>query len=147
MRYIERMAPKAALLDQYGALRAMTFERQKVDASTGSQKWSASGEIIELPARTVCVAAGTSPNTIYEKEHPGTFVLGKGGYFAPHRVDFVDDGNGGTRPQPVIALLKKPMNTRPRYGTADNIPDAAIKRHGDRANTMSDYALWQYSEQ
>ena len=29
------------------------------------------GEIVELPARTVCVAAGTSPNVIYEKEQPG----------------------------------------------------------------------------
>ena len=103
VRYIERMAPKAALLDQYGALRAMTFERQNVETTPTGQKWSASGELIELPARTVCVAAGTSPNTIYEKEHPGTFVLGRGGYFAPHRIDFVDDGQGGTRPQPVAS--------------------------------------------
>ena len=80
--YIEHMSPKAALVDSYGALRAMTFERQKVEAG----KWSATGEMIELPARTVCVAAGTSPNTIYEKEHPGTFALGKGGFFAPHEV-------------------------------------------------------------
>ena len=82
VHYIEHMAPKAALLDAYGALRAMTFERQKVEAG----KWSATGELIELPARTMCVAAGTSPNTVYEKEHPGTFALGKGGFFAPHEV-------------------------------------------------------------
>ncbi|MBL9008664.1 MAG: FAD-dependent oxidoreductase [Myxococcales bacterium] len=103
VRYIERMSPKAALVDSYGALRAMTFERQKVEGG----KWSATGEIIELPARTVCVAAGTSPNTIYEKEHPGTFVLGKGGYFAPHRIDFVDatDAAGTTQrtPKPVAS--------------------------------------------
>jgi len=93
VRYIERMAPKAALLDQYGALRAMTFERQSQDAATG--KWHSTGELIELLARTVCVAAGTSPNTIYEKEHPGTFQLGKGGYFAPHRVEI--NGYGASR--------------------------------------------------
>jgi NADPH-dependent glutamate synthase beta subunit-like oxidoreductase/NAD(P)H-flavin reductase len=93
VHYIERMAPKAALTDSYGALRAMTFERQKVEGG----KWHATGEIIELPARTVCVAAGTSPNTIYEKEHPGTFVLGKGGFFAPHSV--VRD-EAGVRVQP-----------------------------------------------
>ena len=87
VHYIEHMAPKAALTDQYGALRAMTFERQKVEAG----KWTATGEMIELPARTVCVAAGTSPNTIYEKEHPGTFALGRGGFFAPHEV--VRDGD------------------------------------------------------
>ena len=101
VRYIERMAPKAALLDEHGALRAMTFERQKVEGG----KWIATGEIIELPARTACVAAGTSPNTIYEKEHPGTFVLGKGGFFAPHRIEFVDasDAQGKTirAPKPV----------------------------------------------
>ena len=103
VRYIERMAPKAALIDKYGALRAVTFERQKVEGG----KWIATGEIIELPARTMCVAAGTSPNTIYEKEHPGTFVLGKGGYFAPHRIDFVEtsDAGGSTqrRPKPVAS--------------------------------------------
>jgi NAD(P)H-flavin reductase len=44
------------------------------------------GEVIELPARTVCVAAGTSPNTIYEKEFPGTFKLDKKGFFAPHKA-------------------------------------------------------------
>jgi len=103
VRYIERMAPKAALVDPYGALRARTFERQKVDGG----KWSASGEIIELPGRTVCVAAGTSPNTIYEKEHPGTFVLGKGGYFAPHRISWVDvagsDGQVTRKPQPTAS--------------------------------------------
>ncbi len=93
VRYIERMSPKTALLDEYGALRAMTFERQTQQPQ--SEKWHGTGEIIELPARTVCVAAGTSPNTIYEKEHPGTFRLGKGGYFAPHRVEI--DGHGPDR--------------------------------------------------
>ena len=88
VRYIEHMAPKSALLDGYGALRAMTFERQKVEGG----KWSATGEIVELPARTLCVAAGTAPNTIYEKEYPGTFVLGKGGFFAPHKATRGDDG-------------------------------------------------------
>src|SRR6202011_3488983 len=33
------------------------------------------------PARAVMVAAGTSPNVIYEKEHPGTFRLDKYGQF------------------------------------------------------------------
>jgi NADPH-dependent glutamate synthase beta subunit-like oxidoreductase/NAD(P)H-flavin reductase len=83
VRFIEGMSPVAALPDEFGAIRAMTFERQAVDV-TG--KWRATGEIIELPARSVCVAAGTSPNTIYEKEFPGTFTLDKKGFFAPHRA-------------------------------------------------------------
>ena len=38
------------------------------------RQWTGSA-IVELPARTVCVAAGTSPNVTYEKEYPGTFQL------------------------------------------------------------------------
>ena len=95
VRYIERMAPKKAVVDAYGAVEKLVFERQKVENTPTGAKWSATGELVELPARTVCVAAGTSPNTIYEKEFPGTFVLGKGGYFAPHKIVITDDG--GTR--------------------------------------------------
>ena len=43
--------------------------------------------VLELPARTVCVAAGTSPNIIYEKEHPGTFELDdESEYFRGHTL-------------------------------------------------------------
>lgn len=40
-----------------------------------------------MPARTVCVAAGTSPNVIYEKEKPGTFELDEWRqFFKPFKV-------------------------------------------------------------
>ncbi|MDI1433820.1 FAD-dependent oxidoreductase [Polyangium sorediatum] len=88
VRYIENMAPVEAVLDERGHVRAMTFERQKVDEAG---KWTASGEIVELPARSVCVAAGTSPNVMYEKEKPGTFAFDKRKqYFQPHKA-FVDE--------------------------------------------------------
>jgi NAD(P)H-flavin reductase len=46
---------------------------------------------VRVPARTVCVAAGTSPNTIYERERPGTFALDEWGeFFAPHRLEGAD---------------------------------------------------------
>jgi NADPH-dependent glutamate synthase beta subunit-like oxidoreductase/NAD(P)H-flavin reductase len=86
VRFIERLNPKAALADSYGALRGMVFE-------------SPHGPV-ELPARTCCVAAGTSPNVIYEKEHPGTFALdSRRQFFQAHRLDDgklvpVDDGSG-----------------------------------------------------
>jgi len=71
IRFIERMSPVEALADGSGAVRAVVFERMtSVDG-----KLKGSGEKFELPARTVCVAAGTSPNVTYEKEHPGTFEL------------------------------------------------------------------------
>ena len=42
--------------------------------------------MITLPARTVLVAAGTTPNITYEKEVPGTFQLdAKKKFFQPHR--------------------------------------------------------------
>ncbi len=80
VRYYERLSPKEAKLDRYGAVEAMLFER-------------ADGSLLELPARTVCVAAGTAPNTTYEKERPGSFALdARGQYFATHRVVVRDDG-------------------------------------------------------
>ncbi len=51
------------------------------------------GQTIDLPARTVCVAAGTSPNVIYEKEYPGTFELDdKKQYFRPHGAQVDESG-------------------------------------------------------
>ncbi|HEX2572271.1 MAG TPA: pyridine nucleotide-disulfide oxidoreductase [Polyangia bacterium] len=96
VRFVERMAPKRAEVDEYGALRALVGERQ---AETGG-KWRATGELVEFPARTLCVAAGTSPNTVYEKEHPGTFRLDKSGYFLPHRAVRGPEGAVTLEPHP-----------------------------------------------
>jgi NAD(P)H-flavin reductase len=42
--------------------------------------------MVEMPARSVLVAAGTSPNIMYEKERPGTFALDKWkSFFRVHR--------------------------------------------------------------
>ena len=81
VRFVERMSPKRAEVDEYGALRSLVCERQSLD---DKGKWRATGELVEFPARTLCVAAGTSPNTIYEKELPGTFKLDKHNFFVPH---------------------------------------------------------------
>jgi NADPH-dependent glutamate synthase beta subunit-like oxidoreductase/NAD(P)H-flavin reductase len=84
--YVENMSPVEAVADEHGAVAALVFERMRLDAE--SKKWKASGEMVRIPARTVCVAAGTSPNTIYERERPGTFALDEWGeFFAPHRVE------------------------------------------------------------
>ncbi|WP_224364659.1 FAD-dependent oxidoreductase [Hyalangium versicolor] len=71
IRFIERMSPAEALPDASGAVKGIRFERMV----TKDGKLKGSGEFFELPARTVCVAAGTSPNVTYEKEYPGTFQL------------------------------------------------------------------------
>jgi NADPH-dependent glutamate synthase beta subunit-like oxidoreductase/NAD(P)H-flavin reductase len=59
---IENLSPYEAVPDENGAVEALIFQR-------GDKS------LVTIPARTVCVAAGTSPNIIYEKEKPGTFAL------------------------------------------------------------------------
>jgi NADPH-dependent glutamate synthase beta subunit-like oxidoreductase/NAD(P)H-flavin reductase len=78
VRYIENMSPLEALVDDRGQVQGMRFQRKD-------------GTTIDLPAKTVCVAAGTSPNVTYEKEHQGSFQLDKRGqYFQAHKAELVD---------------------------------------------------------
>ncbi|NTX00991.1 FAD-dependent oxidoreductase [Myxococcus sp. CA040A] len=97
IRFIERMSPVEALQDETGAVRALRFERMV----TVDGKLKGSGQFFELPARTVCVAAGTSPNVTYEREYPGTFKLDEGGdYFQGYSLV---DGEQGFTLEPVEA--------------------------------------------
>ena len=66
--FVENLSPTEAVADPYGAVSALKFKR-------------ADGSEVILPARSVCVAAGTTPNTIYERECPGTFHLDEDGKF------------------------------------------------------------------
>jgi NADPH-dependent glutamate synthase beta subunit-like oxidoreductase/NAD(P)H-flavin reductase len=91
INFVELMTPTEAVPDEYGAVKAIKFEAVNYDAETG--KFNNSGEIHEFPARTVCVAAGTSPNVIYEKEKPGTFQLDEWRqFFKPFKA--VKNGDG-----------------------------------------------------
>ena len=77
VRYVEGLAPTEAVLDPLGHIKAVKFVRLGGDRSE-----------VELPCRTLCVAAGTSPNTMYEKEYEGTFALdAKKQYFQVHTAD------------------------------------------------------------
>jgi len=70
--FIENLNPVACIPDDYGALKAVVFERQKKDEKG---EWCGTGEMVALSARSALVAAGTTPNTIYEREWPGSFKL------------------------------------------------------------------------
>ncbi len=73
--FIENMTPIEAIKDRYGAVEALIFKR-------------ATGETITLPAKSVMVAAGTSPNTIYEREFPGSFKMDdRGNFFKKYRAE------------------------------------------------------------
>jgi NADPH-dependent glutamate synthase beta subunit-like oxidoreductase/NAD(P)H-flavin reductase len=75
--YAEMLSPVEAVSDEFGHVQSLLFEKQIVEDG----RWKDSGTIVELPARTVMIAAGTSPNVIYEKEHGGTFKLDKWNQF------------------------------------------------------------------
>ncbi|MFN0061407.1 MAG: FAD-dependent oxidoreductase [Myxococcaceae bacterium] len=77
IRFVERMTPVEAIPDDRGAVSALRFERMAVLEG----KLRGSGEFFTMPARTVCVAAGTSPNVTYEREFPGTFQLDSDGEY------------------------------------------------------------------
>ena len=90
--FVECMNPVEAVPDEYNAVKALIFERLEYIAETG--KFEPTGDLHEFSARTVCVAAGTSPNVIYEKEKPGTFKMDEWGqFFQPFKVERNGDGN------------------------------------------------------
>jgi NADPH-dependent glutamate synthase beta subunit-like oxidoreductase/NAD(P)H-flavin reductase len=70
--FCEKLNPIEAINDEFGAMKEMVFVKQR-KAEDG--KWIDLNEKVILPAKSVLVAAGTSPNVIYEREHPGTFEL------------------------------------------------------------------------
>jgi NADPH-dependent glutamate synthase beta subunit-like oxidoreductase/NAD(P)H-flavin reductase len=87
--YAENLSPVEAVADDFGHIRSLIFARQLVEDG----RWHDSAETVELPARSVMVAAGTSPNVIYEKEHPKTFKLDKyDQFFQSYAVSIGVDG-------------------------------------------------------
>ncbi|MEP6768786.1 MAG: FAD-dependent oxidoreductase [Acidobacteriota bacterium] len=82
--FIEGLEPVEAIADGHGHLQSVRFRR------------SGEGDVVEIPARSCLVAAGTTPNITYEKEWPGTFRMDeRRRFFLPHRA--VPDGVGGWR--------------------------------------------------
>ena len=75
--FAENLEPKEIVADEHGHAKALVF--------TGPNG------TVELAARTILVAAGTSPNVTYEKEQPGTFQLDtKKRFFQGFRAEIVD---------------------------------------------------------
>lgn len=79
IRFIENLVPTEAIPDSYNAVSALKFKRSD-------------GQEVTLPARAVCYAAGTTPNTVCEREAPGVFQLDADGkFFLKHQL--VADGD------------------------------------------------------
>jgi NAD(P)H-flavin reductase len=90
--FTENVNPIEAIPDERGALEAVIFKRESKGLPAGQ-------ELITLPARTMLVAAGTTPNIMYEKECKGTFQLdSKKKFFQPHAVSGNGDGKFHLQP-------------------------------------------------
>jgi len=102
IRFAELLAPTAVDVDEYGHVRAVQLERQTI-GEDGRPK--STGEHVSLPARSLLVAAGTQPNTVLAREHPG-FAEIDGKYFQAYD----EDGNKvkpewSTKPENVRILM------------------------------------------
>ncbi len=96
----------------------MIFERQSIVDG----KWIATGEKVELPARSVCVAAGTSPNVTYEKEKQGSFTFDKWKqFFAAHKATVNEEGK----------LTVEPSPAKEGFFTSYNDGKHAVSYYGD----------------
>jgi NAD(P)H-flavin reductase/NADPH-dependent glutamate synthase beta subunit-like oxidoreductase len=90
--FIENMTPVEAVPDRFGHVSELKFQR-------------ADKSFVTLPARSVMVAAGTTPNIIYEKERPGTFALDDHKkFFRAHKLEWT--GGNGTRVPRLVPAAK-----------------------------------------
>jgi NADPH-dependent glutamate synthase beta subunit-like oxidoreductase/NAD(P)H-flavin reductase len=88
--FAENLNPIEAVPDARGAVKEMIFRRE---GRHGREGQDGRDTTETLPARTVLVAAGTTPNIMYEKEISGTFQLdAKKKFFVPHVVSRLGDG-------------------------------------------------------
>jgi NADPH-dependent glutamate synthase beta subunit-like oxidoreductase/NAD(P)H-flavin reductase len=107
--FIEGLNPEEAVVDDANNLYALRFK--------------ADDRVVELPARSMMVAAGTTPNITYEKEHSGSFQLdSKKKFFAPHQAKRNDDGS---------FLLEPVSNGTSGFFTSYNRNGRFISYYGD----------------
>ena len=87
--FVERMNPEEAIPDDFGHVSAVRFREQINE----NGKWRDGDTVVTLPARSVFVAAGTTPNVTYEREYPGTFQMDeRRRFFKPHVAERAADG-------------------------------------------------------
>lgn len=104
IRFVERMSPTEAVPDANGAVMALKLERMAhIDG-----RLKGTGEILEMPARSVLVAAGTAPNVNYEREQPGSFDLDEQGWFFKGHQLVEEDGRQALLPVAGHKDLGKP---------------------------------------
>lgn len=81
----EGMSPVEAIPDQHGHLQAVKFNQ--LQEQTG--KWQKQAEL-QVNLRSLFIAAGTSPNTIYQSEHPNSFEM-DGKFYQRYEPEWKND--------------------------------------------------------
>ena len=77
--YAQGLEPLHAELDEYDHVSALVCR----ELAEHEGQWSPTGGERRLAARAIFIAAGTVPNTIYEREYADTFAL-EGNHFLAH---------------------------------------------------------------
>jgi NADPH-dependent glutamate synthase beta subunit-like oxidoreductase/NAD(P)H-flavin reductase len=98
IRFAECLAPVAVEIDAHERVRALTMASQH---HGGDGILHETGRV-ELPARTILIAAGTQPNTIAAREDPAHFRL-DGRYFQA-----IDEAGNPVRPEKGVAKPAAP---------------------------------------
>ena len=101
INWAEGMNPKEAITDDNQHLSAIRFEKM-VDQDGC---WVSSGEEVEVPLRNLYIAAGTSPNTIYQNEYPGTFEMDNN-FFQRYEPEWIDNVTPALHPSHDIEAPK-----------------------------------------
>ncbi|TFH21047.1 MAG: pyridine nucleotide-disulfide oxidoreductase [Myxococcales bacterium] len=100
--YVDALSPTEALQDEHGAIDGVVFERQQENDG----RWTGTSDHVTMPCKSLFVAAGTSPNVIYEREFPGTFQMDERGKFFKR---FRAESNGaGPAPASDEQIVDKP---------------------------------------
>jgi NAD(P)H-flavin reductase/NADPH-dependent glutamate synthase beta subunit-like oxidoreductase len=95
IRFVECMNPEEAIPDEFGHVQSVRFREQVND----NGHWRDGERTITMSARSVFVAAGTTPNVTYEREYPGTFQMDeKKRFFKPHVARRQADGSLALEP-------------------------------------------------
>jgi hypothetical protein len=112
--FAESLDPKEIIADAHDHARAVVFT-------------AGDGRSVELPARTVLVAAGTTPNITCEKEQPGTFQMdSRKKFFQGFRAEVSTAADAGP-----IPALHVPKRRRAPVSYGDNYPKCRQRRQGD----------------
>ena len=95
--FAEGLSPTRVDIDSHGHAKSVQFAVQKMGDDS---KWAEAGSV-ELPARSLLVAAGTQPNTVLAREDAGHFKL-DGKYF-----EACDENGEPVKPERAISKPRR----------------------------------------